>query len=150
MTLLKAILDPTIIKKQEIFEEFPHTLCCFVNLDLLARYLLKTEKEDENALYQELEAIVAHCINGQFLDQSLHLEQNITMKEHVCCHPQIMKIPFSLTNPAPVLLYGDLGQIGWDKYTGYGYLNYKKTLDLLIDDPTKPSPPPPPPPELIF
>ncbi len=48
------------------------------------------------------------------------------------------------------LLNGDLNQLGWDKYTGYGYDDYKKTLDLLMNDQTTPSPPLPSPPHLTI
>ena len=46
------------------------------------------------------------------------------------------------------LLYGDLYTRGWDAETGYGYLVFTRTLELLEGTGSNPPAPPPPPPPI--
>ncbi len=121
MTLIKATLDPSIIKVEEILKEFPHPPNCFVNLDLLVRYLLKTGQDDENILHEELEQIVAHAINGAYLHRKLVLERDENIKPHASCQPRITCLPFTTKKPLEVIFeeINDLDDVNdtWNEKT---------------------------------
>ncbi len=110
-TLIAASLEMDIIKYRDILKEFSHPNVVFINLNLLARLILDKEYENETTLQEELETVISHAINGQFLHEKIVIDGNESIRAHLACHPRMMRLPFTNSSPIPVLVEKDLSTV---------------------------------------